>query len=313
MSDSTLQIRPVARQHLKLVIGLAAVSGDGKTRSALELAYGMANCQPSKIGLLDTENRRGSIYSDVFKGRPDLVGPHQFLIGDLMPPFSPERYMQAMREFAEAGVEVLIIDSVTHEWEGEGGCDEIANSALQRGKKVADWIGAKRWHKRFMSTMLYLPLHVIPCIRARGKYDFKQGPTPVSLGIQPIVEKNFMFEMTISFMLHSNGKERIDLKPNDQLGPIFTESGYLNAKQGKALRDWVGGFDADEIAQNVLRLAATKGMEDLKTAFLGLPKAQQKSLAVFKDQLKDTAAHADEENRLASLTEAQEEEQKPLV
>lgn len=306
MSDSILQIHPVERKHLKLVIGLAGTSGAGKTRSALELAHGLTDYHPEKIGMLDTENRRGSIYSSVF-------GDKKFLIGDLMPPFSPERYILSMREFAEHGVEVLIVDTPSHEWEGEGGCEEIANSALQRGKKVADWIGAKRWHKRFMNTALYLPMHVIFCIRAREKADFKQGPTPVSLGIQPIVEKNFMFEMTISFMLENNGKSRINLKPNDQLGPIFDEQGYLNAKQGKALREWVGGFDSDEIAQGVLRLAATKGTEELKTAWLGLGPDHRKKLGTFKDTLKDTAAHADEENRLAALSEKQEEEQKPLV
>lgn len=304
--DNILQIRPVDRKNLKLVIGLAAEGGNGKTRSALELAHGLTDYQPEKIGLLDTENRRGSIYADVFK-------PKRFLIGDLMPPFSPERYIKAMREFADSGIEVLIIDSTTHEYEGEGGITEIADLALLKGKKVADWNGAKREHKRYMSTLLYLPMHIICCIRAREKTKFVQGKPPESEGIKPVAEKNFLFEMTIAFMLENHGKERIDLKPNDQFGPIFDEPGYLNAGQGKKLRDWVGGFDPDVIAMSTLRLAATRGMEELKIAFLALPKNQQKSLGAFKDTLKDTASAADEETRLGSLQHQSEESQAPLV
>lgn len=293
MSDSILQIRPVDRKHLKLVIGLAALSGDGKTRSALEIALGLTDGNPEKIGLLDTENRRGSIYADVF-------GPRKFLIGDLMQPHSPDRYIRAMREFAETGIEVLIIDSTSHEYEGHGGINEIAELALLKGKKVADWNGAKREHKKFMATMLYLPVHVICCIRAREKSEMVDG-VPKSIGIQPIAEKGFMFEMTISYMLTNHGKGRIDLKPNDQFGSIFAEPGYLSAQHGKALRDWVGGFNADEVARSVLQLAATKGSEDLKTAWMGLTASQRKVLGDFKDKLKETAAAADEEKRIGAL------------
>lgn len=287
MTENILQIRPVSRELTKFIIGLAGQSGDGKTRSALELAHGLTDFKPEKIGFLDTENRRGSLYSNVF-------GTNKFLIGDLTPPFSPARYIAAMRQFAEQEIEVLVIDSTSHEWEGEGGCEDIAESALQRGKKVKDWIGAKREHKKFMNTMLFLPMHIICCIRAREKTDFKSDPSkPTSLGIQPIAEKNFMFEMTISYLLKNHGKARDDLKPNDQFGSFFQDDGYLTPDHGKKLRDWIGGFDPLERAKASLRLAASQGTEMLKAAWLLLPAKTQKELREFKDTLKDLAAHAD--------------------
>ncbi|HEY4287290.1 MAG TPA: AAA family ATPase, partial [Puia sp.] len=127
-----LNIRPVVKGGSKAILGIAGPSGTGKTYSALLVARGMVKTA-SKVGLLDTENKRGSLYAEI------LDGP--FMIGDLYPPFSPRRYAEAIKEFQDAGVEVLVIDSVTHEWEGEGGCDDIANAKIG---KMDNWIGAKR-------------------------------------------------------------------------------------------------------------------------------------------------------------------------
>jgi hypothetical protein len=294
MTESTLQIRPVRRESAKLVIGLAATSGEGKTYSALLLALGLAGGDASKVGLLDTENRRGSLYSDIFGAdRP-------FLIGDLLPPFSPTRYISAMREFADAGVEALVVDSMSHEHEGEGGLEEIAHKPKSDGspRKVADWITAKREHKRFMNTLLYLPCHVVCCFRAREKMDFKNtGPKgePVSLGLQPVCEKNVLFEMTASFLLSDKGRHHDEIKLPECLRPILGDDGYLTEEHGRKLRDWAGGADPIERAKNILRLASSSGMEALKTAFLGLDRTTQKALSEFKDTLKDLAAHADSE------------------
>lgn len=290
MSESILQIRPVKREAAKLVIGLAGQSGEGKTYSALQIALGLAGGDPAKVGLLDTENRRGSLYSDIFD-KP-------FLIGDLTPPFSPARYVQAMREFAAAEIEALVVDSTSHEWEGEGGCEEIAHNPQ---KRIADWLNAKREHKRFMNALLFLPCHVIACFRAREKTDFSNPKAPVSLGIQPITEKNVLFEMTASLLVSNRGQHRSEIKIPKCLHPILGSGevdGYLTREHGQKLRDWVGGADPVERAKNVLRLSASSGTEALKAAFMALDKPTKSALNEFKDTLKDLAAHADAE-RLA--------------
>ena len=92
-----------------------------------------------------------------------------FLIGDLIAPFTPARYAEAIREFQAAGVEVLVIDSISHEWEGTGGCEEIANNSPN---KVIGWANAKAQHKRMMNVLLQSDMHVIVCIRAKEKVDF---------------------------------------------------------------------------------------------------------------------------------------------
>lgn len=303
-SQDIIEIKKVRRQAGKIVGVLAGETGTGKTRSALELALGLADNRPDKVALLDTENGRGSFYDDVY-------GPNdedRFLIADLCPPFSPDRYIKAMRQFAREGIDVLIIDSGSHEWEGEGGCEEIANKKPGR----PDWLSAKREHKRFINSMLYLPFHIILCLRAREKMDFKNtGPKgePTPLGVQPICEKNLMFEATFSFMMQDQGKSRKEIKLPDCLRPMLDHTGYLTSADGKRLRDWIGGANSEDRHKNQLTLAASRGMEALADVWSGIPKNERPKYQKLKDSLKTVAERADKENAIPDNGAPEQEEE----
>ena len=281
---SVIQIRKAQREGARMVIGIAGQSGSGKTYTAIKLAYGLAGGRGDKVGFLDTENRRGSLYSDIVD--------EPFLIGDLYAPFSPARYIEAIRAFQEAGVEVLVIDSVSHEWEGTGGCEEIAGSATN---KVVGWQRAKEQHKRFMNVLLQSDMHVIACIRAREKVDFSDPKNPRPLGIQPICEKNFMFEMTASLMMLESGRKQNVLKCPSDLAPILgRENGYITEKDGERLRSWIaGGNQLDpeiERYRNMLQSTTEKGMDALRSAWMGAPKHIRDALGQpFLEQLKAAA------------------------
>jgi hypothetical protein len=277
---SVVNIRPVESGQSKAVIGIAGQSGDGKTLTALYIARGMVN-KASEIGFLDTENKRGSLYADV------LDGP--FMIGDLYPPFSPTRYATAIQQFQQAGVKVLVIDSVTHEWEGTGGCDEIANAPKADGspRKVANWIEAKREHKKFMNVLLQADMDIICCIRAREKTDFKDPTKPASLGIQPICEKNFMFEMTASIMMGNQGKSQFHSKVPTFLKEAFGNGqGYLGIETGKKIRAWLdkGKKENPEITRikSEALLICEQGVDALTKLWNGVPK-ELKSDQSLKD------------------------------
>jgi hypothetical protein len=281
---SVIQIRKAQREGARMVIGLAGQSGSGKTYSAIQLAYGLADGVGDKVGFLDTENRRGSLYADAVSD--------PFLIGDLYAPFTPQRYIDAIMEFQKAGVEVLVIDSVSHEWEGTGGCDEIASSS---SNKVIGWQKAKEQHKRFMNVLLQSDMHIIACIRAREKTDFTDPKSPRALGVQPICEKNFMFEMTASLMMWDGGRSQQIMKCPADLAPILgRQKGYLSAEDGKALRDWVSGArqldDGVERARNSLQSITQQGLIALEAAWKQTPKQVRVALGgEFLDQLKASA------------------------
>lgn len=296
---SVIQIKKVQREGARLIIGIAGVSGSGKTRTAIELAYGLAGGNAEKIGFLDTENRRGSLYADVL--------PAPFLIGDLYAPFSPQRYIDAIHEFQRAGVEVLIIDSVTHEWEGTGGCQEIAANTTSR---MADWKKAKAEHKRFMNAMLQCDMHIICCIRAREKTDFKDPRNPVNLGLQPIQEGNFMFEMTASVMMHEMGSRQDVLKCPAELLPILGRgAGYITQSDGSALRGWIMGakqLDPEvEHYRNMLQSNTERGIEHLRASWAQTPPNVRTALgAQFLETLKSAAAEFDRQRADEKATES---------
>lgn len=301
-----LNIRDAVREGARLVIGVAGVSGSGKTYTALQIAWGLAKGDSSKVGLLDTENKRGSLYDDILVGKDGKI--NRFKIGDLYAPFSPQRYSAAIREFQESGVEVLVVDSGSHEWEGEGGCEDIADD----GGKVANWKKAKREHKRFMNTLLTCDMHIILCLRAREKTSFKNPAKPESLGIQPICEKNVLFEMTASLLIHDQGSFREVLKCPADLQPILgKQDGYLGAREGLMLRNWVdGGAKLDpeiERARNTILSHTSEGLAKIEEIWGSLTAKIKKALGQqFIDMARSSAKEFD--NQAAARNQSQDDD-----
>jgi hypothetical protein len=253
------------------------------------------------VGFIDTENKRGSLYANALT-HPATGEIHEFYSGDLEPPFTPQRYSDAILEFQKAGVEVLVIDSVTHEYEGTGGILEMREPLPgQRGKR--DNI-AKAEHKKFMNTLLQSNMHVICCVRAREKViiEKKGGETVyIPQGVQPIQEKNFMFEATASLMMWDEGKSQQVLKcPAELKAIIGRQEGYITAQDGAALRAWVdGGVQVDPAvaaARSSLVLTCEQGMDALVAAWKKLPKAIREAISPdgkCPDDLKQSATSYD--------------------
>jgi hypothetical protein len=315
---SIFKIEEAEREGARLVVGLGGISGGGKTFSALQLGWGMANFDSKKLGFICTENRRGRLYANALQDADGVI--HKFLIGDLTPPFSPQRYSEAIQAFVDAGVEVLVIDSVSHEWEGIGGCEDIANAPGRDGQapRTPRWNDAKREHKRFMNALLQSPVHIIACMRAREKVKLVKngGKTEYEpQGVLPIQEKNFTFELTASMMLWNGGKERDIIKCPAELVPIFGTAGepargYLTAEHGKQLRDWIdGGKQINSAAQNArdsLQLVCEQGMDALKAAWSALPKSTRDAISTAgcPDDLKRAAMAFDAQRASSASTQA---------
>lgn len=287
---ATFKIEDAEREGSRLVLGISGISGSGKTYTALQVAWGLANYNSQKVGLLCTENRRGRMYSDILVDAKGKV--HKFKVIDMPPPYSPQRYIEAIQAFADFGVEVIVIDSASHEWEGQGGCEDIAHAPDQYGKtpKQPRWNDAKREHKSFMNAMLQSPAHIIACLRAREKVKLEKrdGKTEyVPQGVLAIQEKNFTFELTASMMMWNGGKSREVLKCPSELAPIFGNTGewaegFLTHEHGKLLRDWVdGGQQLDpeiQRARDLMQMACERGLEAMQAEWGKLPKKAQKTL-----------------------------------
>src|ERR1700750_723736 len=109
-----MELKVATRKQVKLRLGLSAVSGGGKTYSALLLAKGLVG-DWSKIAVIDTENESASLYAHL--GQYNTI--------TLTAPFTPERYVEAIKACEAGGMECIVVDSITHEWDGKGGILEI--------------------------------------------------------------------------------------------------------------------------------------------------------------------------------------------
>lgn len=300
---SILNIRPAKRGESKAIIGIGGVSGSGKTFTALKIARGMVS-KPSEIGVLDAENKRGSLYADILDG--------EFLIADLLPPFSPKRYSEAIKEFQNAGVKVLVIDSVSHEWEGEGGCDDIANAPKADGteRKVANWALAKREHKRFMNTLLQSNMDIICCLRARDKIKIekiKGKDEFIPQGLQPIQEKNFMFELTVSLLMEDSGKRQTFLKMPSFLAPAFGNGdGYIGIETGQYIRKWLNEGEREDpqikLLKSEMQMSCESGVEALIKVWESVPKHLKKALEPHKNLCKEAALEYEAQREDAEKT-----------
>jgi hypothetical protein len=242
--------RPAARENVPLLIGLSGGTGSGKTYTAMRLAKGIAGDQP--FAVIDTEASRAKHYADVFR----------FDHGDLTPPFTPGRYADAIAAADQAKYPVIVVDSMSHEWAGEGGILDAQEAELRHmagddwkkreACKMAAWIKPKLAHKQMVQRLLQLRAHVILCFRAEpkiemvrgtdGKMEIREKQSLTGLhGWIPICEKNLPYELTASFLLMPDRpgvpqpiklqQQHRDLFPLDQ--PITEASGERLAAWAK--------------------------------------------------------------------------------
>ncbi len=294
----TLTITPAKRKRVPMLISLSGPSGSGKSYSALLLAAGLAG-EKGSVGFLDTENGRASMYAD----SPGIVAalPNGYEIADLREPFAPSRYVEAVEAFESHGCGVLVIDSASHEWNGYGGCEDIAHNNKLGG--MPNWALAKREHKKMMNRLLASSMHLVFCLRAQEKTaivkDSKGKDQFVPKGIQPIQEKNFIFEMTLSIMLEEGTHKPVVTKCPEPLLHLFHgEHPLITKAMGQNLRAWaeaapLAGADSGALAEQAIAYAA-QGTTAYAEYWKGLGGKQQKELLARHDEFKELARMADE-------------------
>lgn len=291
------------REGSHVLISMEATSGRGKTLSALLLGRGLVGPK-GKLGLLDTETGRGKIYAEA------IPGGYQY--GELTAPFSPERYIAAIKSAEAAGLQCLIVDSASHEWEGIGGIGEIADSGKNSSggelKGLAKWAKPKARHKRFVQTLLTTRMHIIVCLRAKEKL-IQKGNEIVSGGWVPVQEKSFGYEMTVRLAFPEGqppGVPELVKCPADLLG-AFATGKHVSVQTGERIAEWVHGGAPVDAAFVTLKAdaeeAAGGGNEVLDKYLARLTKAQKDGLRPFGANLRSIATTADKEAAEAAQDE----------
>lgn len=241
---NTIQIRKAERKQAKLRIGVSGPSGSGKTYSSLLLARGMTSAW-DKVGLIDTENGSGELYSH--------LGDYNVIT--LTAPFTPERYNEAIKAFEAAGVEALVIDSVSHEWDGPGGCLEIVD---QLGGKYQDWAKVTPRHQSFVQTILNSPLHIITTTRRKQDYEMTKGSDGKvkveKMGLKEVQRDGFEYELTLAFEVSTShlakaSKDRTGLFMDKPEFVISVETGQQLTKWNESGKPDINIFKRQLLAQ----------------------------------------------------------------
>lgn len=184
-----MKLETASRKKAKIKLALQGPSGSGKTMSALLLAYGLCNNWGS-IAVIDTENHSAELYSHF--GNYNVV--------NIGLPFTPEKYCEAIQLCEKAGMEVIIIDSISHEWEGSGGILDIHANMV--GNSFTNWSKLTPRHNAFIQTILQTPCHIIGTIRSKQDYVLqeKNGKMiPEKVGLKGVTREGMDYEFTIVF------------------------------------------------------------------------------------------------------------------
>lgn len=252
-------IRKAQRKVAKARVGVTGPSGSGKTLSALLMAYGMVE-DWDKIGLIDTENRSADLYAETIK-----AGVHigEFPKIDIEPPYTTEKYIEAIKAFEDHGVEVIIIDSLSHAWAGEGGLLEQKDQVAKTGNKnsYTAWAEMTPKQNKMVESILKSKCHVFTTMRSKTEYvleaNDKGKQVPRKVGMAPVQRDGLEYEFTLVMDLTADhistvSKDRTGLFD----GTYFTPS----VETGKKLLDWLESGEK-LISQELIVKINTKWIE----------------------------------------------------
>lgn len=249
----------------KLKLNLNGPSGSGKTYSALTLASGLGQ----KIAVIDTENESASLYANEFV----------FDTLPLRPPYTPERYVGAIQTAHNMGYDVLIIDSVTHEWTGTGDCleinDEIARTRF-RGNSWSAWSETTPRHRKFIDALLQTDMHIITTTRAKTETVPGEGKKILKLGMKAEQRDGFEYELTIALDVVHDGHSALPTKDRTKL---FNKNGeVITAETGERILAWLNdGRSQEEAMQAAFDEAIQRIEKTSDVAELGIIYSQFKN------------------------------------
>jgi hypothetical protein len=240
--------RKAERKQAKLRLALCGPSGSGKTYSALLIAQGLA--PDGRVALLDTERGSGELYADLTA----------YDVAPLEPPFTPARYIELIREAAGAGYSVLILDSLSHAWAGDGGILDMhdkATAANRTGNSFAAWREVTPVHNQLVDTLLGADLHLIATLRTKTAYDLVDEGNgkkkPIKIGLAPVQRDGLEYEFTLVMDLSVEGHVATATKDRTRL---FDGTHFVPSREtGAALREWLeqGKDPAEESKRIMLR------------------------------------------------------------
>jgi hypothetical protein len=252
-----VQIRKARRSATKWRGLLTGPSGSGKTYGGLLLANGLGS---RRTIVIDTEQGSSDLYDQL----------HDFDVIDLAPPFTPEAYIEAIDAAEAAGADCIVIDSISHEWNGKGGClelvDEIARAKF-KGNSWSAWSEMTPRHRAFIDRMLRSSAHIIATGRSKtetAQVDDHGRKKVVKLGMRLESRDGAEYEFTTVLDIVHDGHFAVASK--DRTGIFGGDPKRITVETGKAIAAWLAGGTpaANPLVEQIREFVATADADRLK-------------------------------------------------
>ena len=272
-----MKLQKAERQQVKLRIGISGASGFGKTYSALLLAYGITN-DYSKIAVIDSENGSASLYAH-------LGG---FNVINLNGPYPPENYIKAIELCEKSGIQVIVIDSVSHEWNGVGGCLELHEKL---GGRFQDWSKVSPRHQAFIDKILQSSCHIITTTRRKVDYSLEtesNGKTKVvKHGTKEITREGFEYELTLNLELINDN--HLATASKDRTGLFMNKPEFvINSATGKKLIAWCNeGIDLKDVLDQIEVCTTLEGLRHIYQKYPNLQSSILEKILKRKEGLEE--------------------------
>lgn len=260
-----MQLHQANRQKAKIKMALQGPSGSGKTMSALLIAYGLTQSW-NKIAIIDTESCSANLYSQ--------LGGYQVL--QLTAPFTPEKYIQAINVCINAGIKAIIIDSLSHEWEGIGGILDI--HAGMTGNSFTNWSKITPRHNAMLQHILQAEVHVIATLRTKQDYILveKNGRlVPEKTGLKSIQRDGTDYEFTLVFDLDI---KHLAVASKDRTGLFMDKPAFVpTVITGKTILSWCN-HTTSGIHHLLQKISNCTSVKDLIQLYNRIPEHHQEAL-----------------------------------
>lgn len=225
------------RKQAKLKLAITGPAGGGKTYSSLLMATGMGK----KIAVIDTENGSASLYSDRFEFDTLVIEP----------PYTIAKYLEGIRAAESAGYDVLVIDSLSHAWAGDGGLLQKKEALDARGgNSYTNWASITKEQEQFKSALLNSDIHIIVTMRSKQDYvletNEKGKQAPKKVGMAPIQRDGIEYEFTTVWDIAMDHNAHVS---KDRTGLFDGQVAKLSKETGEAIMAWLRAGKAVESEQ----------------------------------------------------------------
>ena len=266
-----MKLQKAFREKSSMKILLSGPAGSGKTYSSLLLAHGLTSSW-EEICVIQTETGSAGLYSH--------LGP--FNVIKLEPPYHPSRFIEAIKLATDAGMKAIIIDSISHEWSGKGGCLELHEQFTQKMKipnSFTAWANVTPLHQNFIDAIIQCPVHVVCTARAKTEFvmvDRNGKQTPQKVGLAPITRDGFDYEVSLHLELDQQHQAHCS---KDRTGLFMDKNPFvISAETGSKILNWCSN-SAEVSLDAKIDLCIT--IIELKSLYDQLPVLEQESAKIL--------------------------------